>query len=185
MPSAQGAVLANIDGLVFAKGRMYGTIQGHGQDQIEFGALGNVSITHAFTFAEQSGPESLSPLGVGVKDERLTGKWDYGVLTPEQFIMAMGGGQSYNAGTNRTSYSKNVADEPQPFDLHFLSGPTLAQSDLELYFYRCLADSWNIVNADNRAFSMGSGNFRCYGQDPGSGGVLFYITKPGNLTNSS
>jgi hypothetical protein len=180
---AQGAVLSNLDGIVFNKGYMYGTIEGHGSDLIAFGALQNVAINHAFTFAELDGPESLSPLGVGLKSETLDGSWEYGVVTPEQFVMAMGGHETYNAGTAHTTYTKLVNEEPSPFNLHFTSAP--ANPDMEVFLYRCLSNTWNVVRADNRGWVMGSGNFRCYGQAIADGGKLFEIIKPGDLTNAS
>jgi hypothetical protein len=38
---------------------------------------------------------------------------------------------------------------------------------------------------ENRAFVIGSGSFRVYGQSDADGGKLFTLTKPGNLTSSS
>ncbi len=182
MPSPQGTVLSNLDNTVFNKGYVYGTRYGGSADPIEFGALQNVRFADAFSKAMLRGPESLSALAVGITEENLTFTYSYGVLLPEQLIMALGGSQSYDAGTGRTTYTKLVNQEPQPFDLHFKSGPE-ASPDLECRFYRCVVDNWNIVNADNRAFSLGEGSGTVHGE--ANGGRLFTYSKPGDLTNSS
>lgn len=180
-----GTVLSNLDNLVFNKGFMYGTITGNASDAIAFGALQNVRMTHTFTKVEIRGPESLSPLGVGISEENLTGTWEYGVAHPEQFIMFLGGSIAYNAGTGRTTYTKTINQEPGTFNLHFVS-QSGANPDVEIYLYRCVVEgAVNIQNAENRAFTLGSGGFRCYGQAASDGGVLFTYSRPGDLTNSS
>jgi len=180
--SANGAAIANLDQLVFNKGYAYGSIQNNTNDAIPFGALQNIGLNHNFGFSELIGPESLSPVGVGVKSEELTGTWDYGVIDTEQFIMFMGGTQAYNAGANKTTFTKLVDQEPQPFDFHLKSA--LASPDLEIFLYRCLSPSFSL-KAGNREFVTGSGNFRCYGQDAAAGGLLFQVVKPGNRANTS
>lgn len=179
-----GAVLTNLDGLTFQKGYIYLTREGGTADAVGFGALQNINLSHTFAFSELSGPESLSPLGVGIQSESLTGTWDYGVITPEQFLTLIGGSQVFS--TPNTVYTKLVNEEPLPFDLHFESGVS-GSDDMDLYLYRCLSDSVSL-RGENRTFSIGSGSFRCYGQDVttyGANAKLFTFTRPGNLTNSS
>jgi hypothetical protein len=180
------AVLENLGQISWNKGYMYGTDQGGGTNAIGFGALQNVSVTHTKTFAELNGPESLAPLGVGIKGEEVSGSWEYGVISPEQYQMAHGGDMAYDAGTNTTTYTKKVEDEPTPFDLEMWSDA--ANPSLKVHLYNCLATSWNVVKAENRAWNLGMGNFRAYGQSIatyGSAAKLYTVTRPGNLTNSS
>lgn len=183
--SAQGAAIANIDQLLFPKGYLFATIDGHTTDSISYGAIQNISAEHAFTFSEMRGPESLAALGVGVQTESVNGSWENGVIDVEQYVLACGGSMSYNAGTNKTTYTKKVDQEPLTFDIHALSGPTAALSDFEAFFYRCLSPSMKLVDLKNREWSMGGGSFNCYGQDVAAGGKLFEIVRTGNRTNSS
>lgn len=178
----QQGVLTNLDGLVWNKGYCYGTRSGGNTDAIGFGALQNIRISHTFQKAEINGPESLSPLGVGIVSENVSGSWSYGVITPEQFYMALGGGLSYSGVTDRTLFTKLVNEEPKPFDLHCVSEAG-SSPGYEAYFFRCVADSWNLQTADNRAWMLGESNFRCYGE--ANGGRLFTVSTPGNTTNLS
>lgn len=181
--AVNGTVLANLDGLVFNKGFMYGTRSGGSTDAIAFGALQSIRLNHTFQKVELRGPESLSPLGVGIGSEQLSGSFESGVVTPEQFVMAMGGSMSYDAGTDKTTYTKTVDQEPRPFNLHFQS--QAANPDVEIQLYNCVSADWNVFSGQNRTFSLGGGGFDVYGQAAADGGVLFTMVKPGNLTNSS
>lgn len=176
-----GTVIANLDNVVFSKGYMYGTIQGHTADAIAFGALQDVEFTHTFDTVDLNGPESLSPVATGIGGENLSGTFSNGVIHPEQLVMLLGGTEVVNGAY--TDYVKLVEQEPLPFDLHFESGVT-GLDDLDLVLYRCLCPSWSI-RAGNRQFMIGSSSFRVYGQAAADGGVLFKLIKPGNLTSSS
>lgn len=176
-----GTVISNLDGVIFNKGYMYGTRDGGTADAIAFGALQDVELTHGYTEVPLSGPESLSPLAVGIGEENLSGTFSAGVIVPEQLIMLIGGSQVVNG--DYTDYTKKVEEEPLPFDLHFESG-VAGVDDLDLVLYRCLCPSWSI-RAGNRSFFIGSSSFRVYGQASADGGVLFKLIKPGNLTMSS
>lgn len=180
MPSTQQGVLTNLNGLAFNKGYMYGTISGKAADAIGFGALQGIKLSHAFTFADVYGPESLALLGRGVSRESLSGTWNNGVITPEQLIMLTGGGQAYNAGADTTTFSKYVNQEPLPFDLKIDSD--LTNYEIEIVLYRCTAPSFNI-SMENRSWVMGDGSFEVAGE--ANGGRLWTYTRPGNLTNSS
>lgn len=180
----QQGVLTNIDGLVWNKGQMYGTRTGGVADAIQFGALQNVRVSHSFQKAEITGPESLSPLGVGIVSENVTGTFSFGVITPEQFYMAIGGGLSYiGGGTDETTYTKLVNEEPTSYDLRCVSETGTNSPGIEASFFRCVTDSWNIISGDNRAWMLGEGGFRVYGE--ANGGRLFTVTKPGSLINQS
>lgn len=179
---AQQGVLTNLDGLVFNKGYMYGTRSGGATNAIQFGALQNVKVTHTLQKVEVEGPESLSPLGVGIKGETVSGTFGFAVITPEQYFMALGGGLSYDGGADRTSYTKLVNEEPKPYDLYCKSENDPSPG-LDVTFYRCVTDSWNLISADNRAWMMGDGGFRCYGE--ANSGRLYVISKAGSLINAS
>ncbi len=178
----QQGILTNLDQLVWNKGFLYGTREGGGNDSIGFGALQNVMINHTIQKVEIEGPESLSPLGVGEKGETLTGTFSFGVVTPEQMYMAIGGNLSYDAGTNRTTMTKLVNEEAKPFDVHLVSEGG-ASPEVDVRLFRCIADNWRIFGGDNRTWSIGEGGFRCYGE--ANGGRLFTYSRPGNLTSSS
>lgn len=183
---AQQGVLTNLDGLVWNKGYCYGTRSGGVADAIGFGALQSISCSHTFNKVELSGPEALSPLGAGIGSEQLTVSFESGVVTPEQFLMALGGAQAYDAGTGLTTYSKLVNDEPRPFDLK-IQTDTISP-EITLTLFNCVADSWNILNSQNRNWVLGGGSARVYGQSVttyGSAAKLFTWAKPGNLTNAS
>lgn len=182
MSTATGAVLTNLDGLVFNKGYLFGTISGHPTDSIEFGALQNVRLNHTFTFSDIYGPESLSMLGRGVEREELSGNFQRGVISPEQFILMNGGSMVYNGGSQSTVYTKLVNEEPLPFNVHFESQPS--SPDFDIVLYRCTCSEWNL-EANNRAWILGGSTFMVHGQAVADGGKLFEFTKPGNLTNSS
>lgn len=180
---AQGAVLSNQDNIVFNKGYLYGTLDGGAADGVEFGVLQRVSFNMAIELAELSGPESLSPVGVGVRSKNLTGSYESGVVHPEQFTMALGGTMAYDVGTDTTTYTELVDDEPGPFDIHFKSHPTVP--DVELRFYNCVASQWRIFEGANREWNVASGSFRVYGQNTADGSRLYTLTKPGHLNTSS
>lgn len=179
--SVKGTVISNLDGLVFNKGYMYGTRQSGTTDAIAWGALQNVSLSHEFTTVEMRGPEALPPLAVGIAEENLTGTFDAGVIHPEQLVAALGG--SMVVSGSDTVYTKLVNQEPLPFNLHFESGVS-GNDDMDLLLYNCLMPTWSL-RADNRGFAIGSSSFKVYGQAVSDGGVLFKMTKPGDLTNAS
>lgn len=186
-----GAVLSNVAETVFNKGYMYGTRKPDGTtsgagvtDAITFGALQNISIDMDLGYVELTGPESLLPVGVGVGSKTVNGSFEAGVITPEQFTMAIGGLMSYAAGPPaKTTYTELVEGEPQPFDIHFVSAPS--NPDFEVFLYNCLCNKWNIVKADNRTWILSNGTFRAYGQSASDGGVLFKVIKPGQLNTAS
>lgn len=181
----QQGVLTNLDNQVFQKGYLYGTRSGGASQAIGFGALQNVSVRDAFTWVDQRGPEALSPIGVGLGEENLTGSFESGVLLPEQFIMALGGSQTYDAATDYTVYTKRVNDEPQPFDIDCTSEEGSAP-EVKCKFYRCLCNDWNIWGANNRQWMTGGGSFRVIGEDSqGSTRRLFTWSRRGNSTNAS
>lgn len=175
-------VIENISGLVWEKGYAYGTINGLTQDAIAFGALQSVELNDAFDWVMLRGPESLSPIGVGLGAENLTGSFEAGVVTPEQFIMALGGSQAYNVGTDTTTYTKLVNQEPTHFNLRLKSDLNNPQVTINLY--RCLCNNWKIKGGSNRQWSLGGGSFQVFGQ-AGETGVLFDFARPGNYTNAS
>jgi hypothetical protein len=180
----QGAVIGNLNEIVFNKGYMFATRQGGAADAIGFGALQDVALSHEFATSEIMGPESLAPLGVGITAEGLTGTYSCGVLHPEQLVALMGGSIVVN-GAN-TDYTKLVEEQPLPFDLHFESGPS-PLDDVDIVLYNCLCPTWSITFTD-RAWAIQNGSFKVYGQNRstyGSAAKLFVMSKPGNLTNSS
>ncbi len=182
MPQATQGVIQNIANSTFNKAFCYGTISGHVANAIQFAALQDVDVSHTFSMVELKGPESLSPLGVGISEESVTGTFSFGVAIPEQFVMALGGSMSYNAGTDVTLYTKRVNEEPLPFNLQCVSdGGT--NPNITLNLYNCLTNSWKIFKGGNRAWNIGDGTFRCYGQS--GGGSLMDYSMPGNQTNSS
>jgi hypothetical protein len=178
----QQGVLTNLDELVWNRGYMYGTRASGNTDAIGFGALQEVTVEYANTKAEVNGPESLSPLGVGIVSESVTGRFSSGVITPEQAFMALGGGLSYSGGSDRTTFTKLVNEEQKAFDLHLVSEPGLTPA-LEVYLFRCCADSWRLYGGANRSWMMNEGAFRAYGE--ANGGRLFTQSKPGNMLNAS
>lgn len=176
-----GTVLTNISETVFSKTFMYGTRPGGTQDAVEFGALQNVRLSNSLAKALLRGPEALPPLAMGITEENYTGSFQFGVVLPDQFIMLNGGSQTYDAGTGRTTYTKLVNQEPGPFNLKCKSDSS-ATPDLEINLFRCVMDSWE-MSMENRNFVLPSGNFTVYGE--ASGGRLYTISKPGDLTNAS
>lgn len=178
----QQGVLTNLSNQVFAKGYLYGTRSGGTTDAIQFGALQNVRFNDAFQKVEQSGPESLSPVGVGIQSETLTGTYSHGVITAEQFFMAYGGNMSYNAGTARTTYTKLVNEEPKAFDLRLDSEDQGSSSQMQIRVFNCVADGWS-MNFDNRVWVQPEGSFRVYGES--GGGRLWTVSFPGDMTNAS
>lgn len=176
------ATIENLDGLIFKKGFLYATRDGGATDAVAFAALQNISLNHAFEFTELRGPEKLSPLGVGVTGESLTGSAEFAVMTPEQFVAIMGGSQA-DDGTN-TTYTKKNTEEPRTFDLR-LKAP-LDGSDLEVVVYRCLCTNYRILDGSaNREFNLTAFDFRAYGQTDANGAKLFTVKRPGVLTGAS
>lgn len=179
----QQGTLTNIDGLVWNKGKLYGTRTGGTTDAIQFGALQRVSIQHSIQWADIRGPESLSILGRGQVSETLTGTFAFGVVTPEQYYMALGGGLSYDGGADETTYTKLVNEEARSFNVHCVSEEGTTSPGMDVTLYRCTADSWNIMVAENRSWVIGEGGFTCHGE--ANSGRLFTSTFPGNLVNAS
>lgn len=177
---AQQGNLTNLNGLVFNKGYM-NAVRSGGTNNIEFGALQNIEVSHSFTDVELMGPESLSPLGVGTASEELSGSFECGVITPEQFFAVLGGNLTYNGGSDLTTYTKLVNEERKPFDLTCQTDAN--NPEITLTMYRCLARRWNVLRAQNRQWVLGGGEFRCYGE--ANGGRLYTWAKPGNLVNAS
>lgn len=180
--SVQQGVLTNITGAIFNVGYMSGTRSGGVTNAIQFGALQNVELNVAYQNATLTGPESLSPLGVGTQSETLTGTFTNGVVTVEQFFMACGGQMSYDGATNRTTWTKLVNQERKSFDLELVSEAG-ADPAMKVNVYRCVADNWKIYGGDNRTWNLGSGGFTVYGE--ADGGRLVTISMPGSLHNAS
>jgi hypothetical protein len=182
VPQATQGVIQNINNATFNKAFCFGSISGHAANAIAFAALQEIDISHTFSMVELKGPEALSPLGVGISEETVTGTFSFGVAVPEQFVMALGGSMAYNAGTDTTTYTKLVNQEPLPFNMQCVSdgGST---PNITLNLYNCLSSSWKIFKGGNRQWNIGDGAFRVYGQS--NGGSLFDWSMPGQQTNSS
>lgn len=178
----QQGTLTNIDGLKWNKGKLFGTRSGGATDAIQFGALQSVELSHTIQWADIRGPESLSILGRGEVSETLTGTFECGVITPEQYFMALGGGLAYAAGSDTTTYTKLVNEEASLFNVRCVSEDGVGPA-MEVTCYRCTADNWKIYGGNNRAWMLGGGGFTVNGE--ANGGRLFTISMPGNLVNSS
>ncbi len=179
---AQQGVLNNLSGIVWARGYMFGTRAGGAGDAIQFGSLKDIKLSHTFTFAEEKGPETLSANGVGATDENLSGTYSCGVIHPEQYFTMLGGELDYNVSQAlRTTYTKRVNEEPKTFNLHYVSDDQ-ASPDLDCFVYNCLSTNMEVLSATSRAWMLNSGGFKAYGQP---GGILFTMSKPGDLTNAS
>lgn len=178
----QQGVLTNLNNQVFSKAYLYGSRSGGVTDAIQFGALQRVQFSHTFTKVEQNGPESLSPLGVAIGAETLTGTYQAGVITAEQFFMAYGGNMSYSGGTQRTTYTKLVNEEPKAFDLRIDSEDQGSNSQMQIRVFNCVADGWT-MSLENRTWVQPEGSFRVYGES--GGGRLYTFSFPGDLTNQS
>lgn len=178
----QQGVLTNLSNQVFSRAYLYGSRSGGASAAIQFGALQRVQFNHTFTKVEQNGPESLSPVGVAIGAETLTGSYQAGVITAEQFFMAYGGNMTYNAGTARTTFTKNVNEEPKAFDLRIDSEDQGSSSQMQITVFNCVADGWT-MSLENRQWVQPEGSFRVYGES--GGGRLYTISFPGDMTNAS
>lgn len=178
------AVIENIDGLNFMKGFLYMTRDGGAADAVDFAALQDISINYAAEFTEIRGPEKLSPLGVGVTGEQLSGSASSAVLKTEQLIGLIGGSDSYSAGPDETTFTKKNTEEPRTFDLR-LKSPSDG-STLEVIVYRCLCTGYRLIEGNaNREFKISGFDFRAYGQTTAQGEKLFQVIRPGNTTGAS
>jgi hypothetical protein len=176
---AQQGVLTNITGAVFHKGYAYGTRSGGMTDAIAFAALQNISLNDSLTKVLMRGPESLAPLGVGIGEETLTGTFEWGVITPEQYFSAIGGNLSYDSVN--TTYTKLVNEEPKPFNLKVQTDIT--NPEITVTLFNCIVDTWKVLDAKQREWIMGGGTFTVYGE--ANGGRLFTMSRPGDYTNAS
>ena len=176
---AQQGVLTNITGAVFNKGYMFGTRSGGTTDAIAFGALQSIKLSNALSKAIMRGPESLAPLGVGISEETLTGTFQCGVVTPEQYFMGLGGNLTYDG--NNTTYTKLVNEEPKTYNLKIQTD--IMNPEITVTLFNCITDNWQVLSADNRQWVMGEGGFTVYGE--ANGGRLFTMTRPGDWTNAS
>jgi hypothetical protein len=178
----QQGTLTNIDGLKWNKGKLFGTRSGGNTDAIQFGALQSVELNHTIEWADIRGPESLSILGRGQVSETLTGTFECGVITPEQYFMALGGNLTYDAGADETTYTKLVNEEAGLFNVHCVSEDGNSPG-MDVTVYRCTADNWRIYGGANRAWMLGGGGFTAHGE--ANSGRLFTVTMPGSLINAS
>lgn len=179
-----GGVINNLDGTTFWKGYIYGSIQTGGETPkgIRFGALQNVNISHSFAVAELRGPESLSPVGVGITSEEVSGTAEFASIFASQARMLTGAAVTQVGGNTRVR--KLVETEPVPFDLHLESPDGGANIQVDLY--NCLNNgAYQIMRADTRAWIMSNFGFKAYGRNVGGERVLFDITLPGNQTDSA
>ncbi len=176
------ATLENLSNIKWNKGYLYGTRSGGNTNAIGFGALQSIDINHAIEWAVLRGPESLGVLGKGEVSETITGTFEYGVITPEQYYMALGGGLSYDGGADETTYTKLVNEEARVFDINCVSESGNSPG-MEVTLYRCNATSWRVMNGANRSWILGQGGFEVNGE--ANGGRLYTVTMPGNLINQS
>jgi hypothetical protein len=176
------ATLENLSGIKWNKGYMYGSRSGGVTDAIQFGALQSIDINHNIEWAVLRGPESLGVLGKGEVSETVTGTFEFGVITPEQYYMALGGGLSYDGGADETTYTKLVNEEASVFNLRCVSELGTSPG-MEVTLYRCNATSWRVMSANSRAWVLGNGGFEVNGE--ANGGRLYTVTMPGNLVNAS
>lgn len=175
--------IQNIDGLVFMKGFAYASRVGGASDAVGMAALQECSISHGYSYAEARGPESLSPIGVGVVEETLSGSIRHMVFNTEQLVVMLGGTASYNGGTGKTTYTKLNNQEPSPFNLRLVT-PNDA-SDLEILVYNCLATNQPIIEGGaNREFKAFGVDWRAYGQTTAQGDKLFQVIRGGNETGA-
>lgn len=185
MPS--GMVVKNLNGLRFVKGFLYATAynpdgSARTADLVAHGALQDISISHAFTYAKLMGPEALPPLGIGITEENLTFSAKAGVVALEHFASYIGGSVAFD-GTNST-YTKNVNEEQQKCDLK-LKTPSDG-SDMTVRLYGCIVENCAIIaNVANRGFHIGDISGQVYGQGATANSKLFDIVMPGNATLSS
>lgn len=176
------ATIENLSNIKWNKGYLYGTRDGGTTDAIQFGALQSIDINHSIEWADLRGPESFGIIGRGEVSETISGTFEYGVLTPEQYFMALGGNLTYDGGANETTYTKLVNEEARLFNLRCVSDADNSPG-MEVTLYRCTADSWRIMSAANRAWILGQGGFTVAGE--ANGGRLYTVTMPGNLVNAS
>lgn len=176
------ATLENLSNIKWNKGYLFGSRDGGNANAIGFGALQSVDINHTIEWAILRGPESLGVLGRGQVSETISGTFEYGVITPEQFYMALGGGMAYDGGTDTTIFTKLVNEEARPFDIEVVSEPG-STPGMKVHLFRCTATSWRVMNAANRAWILGQGGFEVNGE--ANGGRLFTVTMPGSLINQS
>lgn len=175
------AVFSNINNTTFWKGFIYGTIQGDPADSVRFGALQNVTLNHEWGLAQLRGPEALPPLAVGVTEENVTGTAEHATILASQARMITGATISVVSGNTRVRKASNT--EPIPFDIH-LESPDQG-ADIQVDLYRCLANTWQILRADTRAWMMSNFAFQAYGKAISGTHVLFDITLPGDQTDST
>lgn len=176
--------ISNLDGLVFMKGFAYASRGAGFQDTIGMAALQECSIQHSYSYAEARGPESLQPLGVGVTEEMLTGSIRHMVFNTEQLVVFLGGTASYSGGTGKTTFTKLIDQEPNPFNLR-LKTPEDG-SDMEILVYQCLCQNQPIIEGSaNRDWKVFGVDWRAYGQSTSGGKKLFEVIVQGNQTGSS
>lgn len=185
---AGGGVINALQGSKFFKGFMYGSILGGAGEPVKgvrFGALQSITISHEFGKAELRGPEQLPPLGVGITQENLTGTAEFASILAPQAKMLTGCDVSFD-GTN-TILNKNSNAEPKPFDLDLETPDTStgAAADWKMTIYNCLAGTYQMIRADNRAWGMSNFGFSAYGRSVNGVPTLWREILPGNQTDSS
>lgn len=125
----------------FAKGYLFGTIQGGLADDVPFAELQEITVKFAQSVKEMMGPEQLTAVAVGISEKKVTVTAKSGKFRARTLQMMTGSGVPVFA-SGVTTISLGVNDNPKPFNLHLKS--PLDGSDFEMKLYGCVATDFQI-----------------------------------------
>ncbi len=161
-----GNGIVNAAGVVFASGYLFATKSGGVTDDVPFGKLSDITLKDVYSLKELPGPESLGAVAIGASDAKVTLTAKYAQIDARQWNMARGSTITYDGGTQKTTITRGVNDQPLPFTAHFLTPSDGA--DVEVIFYDCIAPDLG-VDFKLHDFAMNDITINVYGD-----GTKFY-----------
>ena len=164
----------NPTNVVWMKGYLYATIQGGVADGIPIGELQDIEINTTQALEELMSPTQLVPVGVGIKERKVTGKAKAAKFRANHLKALFGSTPTYSSST---TINIGVNDEPVKFNLH-LKSPSDG-SELELRLYGCVATSHDLKMSLNN-FVIPEFAFNVYGD----GTNVMQFVLPGDQTTS-
>jgi hypothetical protein len=126
----------NPTNVVFARGYLFGTIQGGVTDDVPLAELQECSVKVSQELKEMMGPESRFPVAVGVSGKKCVITAKFGKFRARMVQMLLGG-SAPTTSTGVTTVNIGVANDPVPFNLHLKSPSDGSDFEMKVFGLVC------------------------------------------------